>query len=104
MKKFENVILSCALIVLAGFVLNMGLFVITLINKQLPPWVYITLFVSVFILAFVIIPVFIIHTFSNLQINNIFIDLFNWKRTVIIFITIIIISLCFVGMKLHLNI
>ncbi|ARJ50936.1 CPBP family glutamic-type intramembrane protease [Staphylococcus lutrae] len=97
MKKFESLLLSVAVVVIVGFSFNIGILLISLLDNDTFSNIYLFLFVLVFIINFIFIPVFLINRILGIKNNALLHNLFNWKRTMLLFSTVLLFSIFYVG-------
>lgn len=97
MKKFESVLLSCALVIIVGVFFNLGIMCITFFNDSTFSAIYLVSFVFIFIISFIIMPTILIKVFLKIRITNILSNIFNWKRTIVLLPICLAFSLILVG-------
>lgn len=97
MKRFESLLLSIALVLIVGVFFNLGLLFMSFLNNSTFSIIYLFLFVIIFIISFIIIPISLINRIQGIKIKFIMQNVFNWKRTIILFPIILLLSFVLVG-------
>src|SRR5699024_10895892 len=106
MKKFESVLSSSALIMIVGvFFIDFILF-ISFLNDCVFQVIFLMFFVLCFfcffvfvcfLLSFILLPLLLINRFLGKPIKHLLNHVFDWKRTVILFPIVFLLSLYLAG-------
>lgn len=97
MKKFESVLSSSALIMIVGVFFNVCIMFITFFNDSVFSRIYLMSFVVCFLLSFILLPLLLINRFLGKPIKHLLNHVFDWKRTVILFPIVFLLSLYLAG-------
>lgn len=93
MKKFECILLSCAIIIVTSFFFNIGIMLMSLLNDNSFLHFYLYMFSINFIISFVIIPTIFMKLILNTSLVSLFQDVFEFKRLGVLFTITSLISL-----------
>ncbi|EOV2137471.1 CPBP family intramembrane glutamic endopeptidase, partial [Staphylococcus pseudintermedius] len=93
MKKFECILLSCAIIIVTSFFFNIGIMLMSLLNDNSFLHFYLYMFSINFIISFVIIPTIFMKLILNASLVSLFQDVFEFKRLGVLFTITSLISL-----------